>query len=203
MQRLRLMILTAAVAVAACGESTGLVGDITEEEATELAAVVFMTAFMSAPEPQSEPAPVGGPQMAPYSYSEDVEVSAECALDGFADVSGSLDVQGDTQSEAGRTEYVLTLEHQGCTAASPNDVVFTLHGAPSVTLHLVAENDGQGNVTLEGSLDGAVAWAAEGRDGGVCDVDITFDGAISAESVSFAVHGSICRHSIDASAVVG
>jgi hypothetical protein len=182
-----------------------LVGDLTEQEASELAAVVFTTAFMTAAELPEGAAPVGGPQMAPYAYSEDVSFVAECALDGVADVTASLDVEGDTESEAGRIEYSLTLDHQGCTAASPSEVVFTLNGAPSVTLHLVAENDGQGNVDLEGILEGRVEWSAEGRDGGVCEMDLELAGAVSqsAQTVQFEVAGVICGFTVDASASLG
>lgn len=205
MQRLRLLTLMATFAFAACGASTDLVGDLTEEEASELAAVVFTSAFLSAAEAPQGPAAVGGALGAPFAYSEDVEFVAECALDGTVAVAASLEVEGDTESEAGRIEYTLNLDHQGCTAASPNEVVFTLVGAPSVTAHFVAENDGQGNVVLEGSLEGRVEWRAEGREGGVCEVDLQIAGAISqsAETIEFEASGVVCRFSIQASASVG
>jgi len=205
MQRVRLFALMATIAFAACGESTGLVGDLTEEEAGELAAVVFTTAFMSAAEAPQGPAPVGGPLQAPFAYSHDVEYVAECALDGVVGVSASLDVEGDTQSDAGRIEYLLTLVHQGCSAASPNEVVFTVDGAPDMTVHLVAENDGQGHTTVVGSLAGRVEWSAEGHDGGVCEMDLSLTGSIdeTAGTVQFDVSGVICRFTVDASTTVG
>lgn len=206
MQRLRIMTLMATIAFAACGESTGVVGDITEEEAGELAAAVFTTVFASASEaPSDPPAPVGGPLAAPFAFTRSVDFVAECALEGVVDVSAFLDVEGATESDAGRIEYALTLDHQGCTAASPNEVVFTLDGAPDVTVNLVAENDGQGNVDVIGSLAGSVAWSAEGREGGVCEMDLELSAAISetAQTVEFAVSGSVCRFSIEAAASVG
>lgn len=205
MERLRLLALTATVAFAACGESTGLVGDLTEEEAGELAAVVFTTAFMGAADAPEGQAAVGGPLAAPYAYSQDVEFVADCALGGTLGVAASLEVEGDDESEAGRIEYTLTLDHQGCTAASPNEVVFTVDGAPSVTAHLIAENDGAGNVTVAGSLLGRVEWSAEGREGGVCEMSLQIDVAISeaSEDIAFEAHGVVCGFSIDASAIAG
>lgn len=205
MNRVRLLTLIATMGFGACGESTGVVGDLTQDEATELASVVFTTAFVSAAQAPDAPPAVGGPQMVPIAYTSDVDFVAECALDGVVDVSASLDVEGDTESEAGRIEYALSLDHHGCTAASPNEVVFTLDGAPSVTVHIVAENDGQGNITLDGSLEGRVEWSAEGREGGVCEMDLQIDGQISQSegTVQFDVSGVICRYSIEASAAVG
>ena len=206
MQRLRFMTLLATFALVACGESTGLVGDLTEDEAGELAAVVFTTAFASAAEaPTDAPATVDGPQMAPYAFTRSVDFLTQCALDGVVDVSAFLDVEGDTESEAGRVEYTLTLDHQGCTAASPNEVVFTVDGAPNVTVHLVAENDGEGNIAVVGSLEGSLEWAAEGRQGGVCEMDLQLSAAISesAQTMAFEVDGVICRFSVSASASLG
>lgn len=205
MKRARLFALMATFALAACGESTGLVGDLTEQEAEELAAVVFTTAFTSAAQAPDGPAPAGGPQQAPYAFTREVDYAIECALDGAVGVSAFLDVEGDTESDEGRIEYELTLEHDGCTAASPNQVVFTVDGAPNMTVHLVAENDGQGNIVILGSLDGRVEWSAEGRDGGVCEMDLDLAAAISQseETMEFHVSGVICRFSIEASASIG
>jgi hypothetical protein len=195
----------ATLAFAACGDSTGVVGDLTEAEATELAAVLFTTAFTGAAAAPERPAQASGPQMAPYEYTREAEFTAECELDGLVDASAFLEVEGDTESEAGRIEYTMTLVHGGCTAASPNDVVFTLDGAPDLTVHLVAENDGEGNIALESSLEGRIDWAAEGHDGGTCEIALAISGAIdqTAGTVQFDVAGVICRFTISESVSVG
>jgi hypothetical protein len=201
----RFVLLIAILAGTACGDSIGAIGDLTETEATELAAAVFTTAFMSAAGAPEGPDPVAGPQMAPFAFTREVDFVTDCAIDGIVDVSAVLDVEGDTQSEAGRIEYELTLEHQGCTVASPNDIVFTLDGAPDVSVYILAENDGQGNIALEASLEGRVDWSAQGHDGGTCDMDFVVSGAVSesAQTIEFVAEGVICRFSINTSATVG
>ncbi len=205
MRPVRFMTLMATLTLAACGDSTGVVGDLTEAEATELAAVVFASAFASAAAAPEGPPPAAGPLLAPFEYTREAEFTAECELDGIVDTSASLEVEGDTESGAERIEYTMTLIHEGCTAASPNDVVFTLDGAPSLTVHLVAENDGQGNIALESALEGSVDWSAEGRDGGTCEIALSITGAINptAETLEFDVSGVICRFTISESLSIG
>ena len=204
MRAARLFTLLAMVGLAACGESTDVLGDLTEGEASELAAAVFMTVLASAEEAPDGPPPAAGPQAAPYTYTRDAEFAVECGLGGSVDVSASLDVEGDTQSEAGRIEYTMTQVHHGCRVASRNDVVFTLDGAPGLTVELVAENDGQGNAAFVGSLVGELAWETEGR-GGRCEIALEFSGAINetAQTAEFGVAGSVCRASIQAGGSVG
>jgi hypothetical protein len=195
----------ATLAFAACGDSTGVVGDLTEAEAAELAAVLFTTVFTSAAAVPEGPATASGPQMAPYSYTREAELTVECELGGVVAAAAFLDAEGDTESEAGRLEYTMTLVHDGCTGASPNGVVFTLDGSPNVTVHLVAENDGQGNIVLESSLEGGIDWSAEGRDGGSCGIALAIYGEIDQNegTIAFDVAGVICRLSIEESLSVG
>jgi hypothetical protein len=205
MRPVRLLTVIATLGFVACGDSTGVVGDLTEAEATELAAVVFATAFASAAAAPEGPPPQVGPQLVPYDYTREAEFTAECELDGTVSAAALLEIEGDTESEAGRIEYTMTLVHEGCTAASPNEVVFTLDGAPDLTVHLVAENDGQGSIVLESTLEGSIDWSAEGRDGGTCEIALAVTGAIdqTAGTIELDAAGIVCRFTISESVSVG
>jgi hypothetical protein len=191
-------MLSAAV-VAACGDDgTGVSGDLlTEAEATELAGAIFMSTVASALD--ADPAPVmGGPAMAPYSYSKEVDFTAACPLGGSVGVSASLHVEGDSESEAGSAQISMTLVHAGCMVESPAEVFFTLDGAPDVTASLAAVNDGEGNLTLAGEIEGSVGWAKEGRSG-TCPLAVTFGGAwsVGEPTAQFSGSGEVCGHSVE------
>lgn len=204
MRGARFACLAATLALVGCGNSTDVVGDLTEAEATELAAAVFSTVFTSAAAAPDGPPPAGaGPQAAPFSYTRDSEFTVACQ-GGTIAVSASLDVEGDTQSDAGRIDYSMTQVHQGCSATSHNGVAFTLDGAPDVTVSLVAENDGQGHIDFTGAVEGRLAFETQ-RGQGTCDISLAFSGAIdeTAQTAEFSIAGVVCRVSVEVSSAIG
>jgi hypothetical protein len=198
----RCLTLVASVAFAACGDSTDLVmGELSEAEAQELAEALLMTTFSSTgdvPQPAT-----GGPQTAPFQFSQDVEGEFACPLGGAVGYEASIEISGDTESEAGTLSYEMTQVHEACVVASASEQLFTLTGSPSLTLEFQVDNDGQGAVEWGGSVQGAVAWVTDDRSG-TCAASFEFSGHQSgAESVSGAMSGTLCGHGIEQQFSIG
>lgn len=203
--RSSISMLLAAALLTACGDSTSLVGELTEAEAGDLAAALFTTAFLGASAAPSGPSPApAGPQAAPYMFTRQAQFTVQCAHGGSVDVEASLEGEGDTETGAGRIDYSMTQVHRECQVTTERGVVFTLDGAPDVTAELVAENDGQGNLSLSGSVEGRIEWATDRR-GGVCEIVITFTGTVNdaEQTAEFGVSGVVCRVSIQQSGAIG
>ena len=201
----RFVVLVAALGVGACGGTTDVLDELSQSEAADLASAVLLATFSNTGSvPQAPPATAGGPQLVPFTFSFHLDFPAECPLSGTVAISASLDVEGDTDTDAGTVDYVMIQVHHGCTVESENGRVFTLDGAPSVTSTLRAENDGQGVVSWSGSLVGTVAWSTDGRSG-VCGLDLTFSGSgdDSAGTAEFDLAGTVCALSLDHSGSIG
>ncbi len=201
---LRILPMMAVVAFAACGDSTDVVNQLSDTEARELAGAVMLATVDGTPDAQA-PAPAG-PAATPVSYSTEVDATGDCAEGGTLDVHAAVTITGDTESDAGTITYSMTQAHHGCVVTSPNGVVFTLDGAPSVDVDLSAESDGAGSVTYSGSMVGAVDWETEGRHG-TCAIGLEFSGSLDASAEQpvgqFSLGGTVCQVSVQESAQVG
>jgi hypothetical protein len=190
---LRVLSVIAAGALGACGNSTDVVVDLSEAEAQALAEAVVQAAFLTSASEFSNPAPVGGPQMAPFAYDADVSFTAECPVAGTVAVDGSLEASGDDETGAGRIELSVTHDHNGCVIETDDGMVFTFDGAPDVSLGLVLEADGEGQFDWSGVLEGRVAWSNEEREG-TCLLALEFGGSVSEvdQSIAVSVEGAVC-----------
>lgn len=194
---IRALMTMGIIAFGACGDSTDVGVDLTEQEATALAGAVLQSAVLASNNVPGGPAPVGGPQAAPVAFDGEVSFTAACPLGGSVAVDGSVDFQGDNETGQGRLELAVSHEHNGCVVESDGGLVFTLDGSPRVTLGLVLENDGLGQLVWTGSLAGVIDWANEGREG-TCAIDLDFAGAASdvEDSIAFGVEGTVCRTAV-------
>jgi hypothetical protein len=195
MKSVRFLALVASVAFAACGDSTDVVMDeLSEAEAQELAEALLMTTFGNTgdvPQPAT-----AGPQTAPFQSSLEVDGEFPCPLGGAVAYDASLEISGDTESEAGTLSYEMTQVHEACVVASESEQQFTLNGSPGLTVEFLVDNDGQGVVEWSGSVQGAVAWAADDRSG-TCTASFEFSGhQAGADSASGSMAGTLCGHSI-------
>jgi hypothetical protein len=202
MKSVRFLALVASVAFAACGDTTDLVmGELSEAEAQELAEALLMTTFSNTGD--VPPPATAGPQTAPFQFAQEVEGEFACPLGGVVNYDASIEISGDTESEAGTLSYEMTQVHEACVVASESEQQFTLTGSPSLTLAFQVENDGQGAVEWQGSVQGAVTWSADDRSG-TCAASFEFSGQQSgAESVSGAMAGTLCGHSIQQQFSIG
>jgi hypothetical protein len=205
---LRILSVVAAGALGACGNSTDVEMDLSEAEAQALAEAVVQAVFVTSASEFSSPAPVGGPQMAPFAYDADVSFTAECPVDGTVAVDGSVDVSGDDETGAGRIELTVTHDHDGCVVETEDGMVFTFDGAPDIDLGLVLEADGEGQFGWSGVLEGRVAWSTEELEG-TCQLALEFGGAVSQvdQSIAVSIEGAVCgavvEHSLSITVDIG
>ena len=200
----RLIVLVTSAAFAACGGSADLeMSELTEGEAQDLAGVVLTATFTSTGSvPQPTPT-VSGPQLIPYEITTNIDLDVECPLGGTVALTAELGVSGDTDSAAGRVDYSMTQVHDACVVMSENQRQFTLWGAPSLGVDFIVENDGEGGVDWNGSIEGAVDWVTDGREG-TCTVMLEFSGHAEGNTAASAqMAGSVCGFGIEQSVSIG
>lgn len=195
---LRVLTLLATSALGACGDSIGVNTDLSEAEAAVLAEAVVQASMLATANGGSGAAPVGGPQAAPYAFSNRVSFTSGCPLGGGVGVTGSVDVSGDTETGQGRIELSVTHEHQGCVVQTDSGILFTFEGSPDLSLDMVLESDGVGEVAWNGLLEGAVAWTTEGGEGR-CSIALRFSGLVSnlQDAIAISVVGTVCRRTVE------
>lgn len=198
------MALIASVGFAACGESSDLeMGELTEAEAQDLAGVVLFAVFSgtgSVPQPTQG---VNGPQAVPFEFTAELETEVECPLGGVVAVTADVAVSGDTDTEAAVIDYSMTQVHDACVVMSENERQFTLWGAPSLGVELFVESNGLGVVEWSGSIQGAVDWVTDGREG-TCTVALEFGGFQEGDAaVSAELAGTVCGFTISQSVSIG
>lgn len=199
----RIMALVGSVGFAGCETTDVVMGELSEIEAQELADVVMFATFSST---GSVPAPapeMNGPQAVPFAYASEFDGTVQCPLGGAVGIAASFEASGDTESEAGSVEYSMTQIHDGCMATSENDRTFTLWGSPSMNFAFTVENDGRGVVEWAGSVQGAIDWESEGREGS-CSVQMEFAGRDEEGATASAqLMGTICGHTVSRSMSIG
>ncbi len=202
----RFGILLATIGLGGCGESTTVIaGELDEAQAQQLAGVVMAATFGSTGSiPQQQPA-LGpdGPQAVAFTFATEIDTSVQCAGGGVVDIAASLEVAGDTQSDAGSVEYSMTQIHDACIVTSDAGTTFTLWGNPSMNVAFTVENDGEGVVEWAGSVQGTIDWETDGFEGS-CAVQMEFAGREEADvSAEAELMGSVCGFDIDQSISIG
>lgn len=187
----RFFALAGMLAVAACGDDGVSPGNLSEEEAQELATAIFSQSLFDALTLNYEqPAQVeGGPQLAMYTAT--VETSGSCPMGGVVAIDGTINVETDDQTGAGDVDFSVNLVHAACVVQGEMGTQFTLTGSPSLVFDFLMSTDGAENAEFSGSLSGAVDWATDGN-GGVCSIGYEFSGASSQNGFSFQTEGSVC-----------
>jgi len=200
----RVGILLASVAIGACGDSSDVVmGELTEGEAQQLAGVVMGATFStSATVPQPALGP-DGPQAVPFTFANEIETTVQCDGGGVVGIAASLEVSGDTESEAASIEYQMTQIHDACVVTSDDGSTFTLWGNPTMNAAFTVETNGQGVIEWAGSIEGSIDWESDGREGS-CSIDMAFSGRDEAGASSVAdLVGTVCGFSIEQSMSIG
>lgn len=199
----RLMALVATAALAACGTTDLVVGELTEVEAQDLAGAILVATFSGTGDVPQPGQGANGPQPAPFEYSYSVDGEVPCPQGGLVAVEAELSVQGDTESEAGSVTYAMRQVHQGCGVTSENGREFVLDGHPALELGFMVVNNGQGVVEWGGSVEGGVTWVTGDRTGD-CDANLEFSGRQEGEqSVSGEISGTLCGFEVSRSFSIG
>lgn len=195
----RFAAIAAVFALGACDSALTSTGDMSEAEATELAGVIMENVMSNS---SSAPATVDGPQLVPFSSNTTVEFTAECPLGGTLAVMGDASISGDTETEELEVGYTVSHTHNACVAMGEDGSLFTLTGNPDLELDMSVELV-DGVVFWDGTIEGAIDWSTDGREG-TCVVDYSFEGMATPEqSASASVVGSVCGFTVSQSFTVG
>lgn len=195
----RFAAIAAVFALGACDNALTSTGEMSEAEATELAGVIMENVMSNSSTP---PAMVDGPQLVPFTSNTSVAYTAECPQGGTLAIMGDASISGDTETEELEVGYTVTHTHNACTAMGEDGSLFTLTGNPDLELDMSVELV-EGVVSWDGSIEGAIDWVTDGREG-TCVVDYTFEGTATPEqSASASVTGSVCGFTVSHSFTVG
>jgi len=190
------------LAVAACDQSTGLSGGISQADANQLAADMDAVSTLGTSDVglgATFSVNVGNGSAsasvsAPININNQFTVTHQCPKGGQVELAGTVIGTGD------RTTHNLTLEANATRtdtdcAFQTRDGVLTLNGNPNIVY--------KGNLNIVGGLlsgvqtqthKGSFTWARVGGSG-TCDVDLTssFDPATHTATVT----GTFCGHTVN------
>lgn len=198
----RLFSLLAALAVAGCGDATGVTGDLTEAEAADLANLIFQLGFLNS-QTLGTPQAVDGPARVIETFTETVQTTASCPQGGTVGLDATLDFAYDSDTGDSSVDYSITQTHTDCAGQGPQGHSFTLNGNPNVTFGLTADTNVQStSTTWSGGMNGGLSWESDGGSGS-CTVALEYSGSSAGQSASFSMSGTVCGHSISQNYSVG
>ena len=191
------------LAVAACTDSTGVRGSITQTDANQLAADMdavstlgttdfgLGASFSVSVDPSAPSASVAA---APVPINTQFTVTKQCPRGGQVAIAGSITGTGDRTAHNLSVEAIATRTDTDC-AFDTRDGVLTLNGNPNVAF------DGKLNIVagvLSGlqtqTHKGSFKWARTGGSG-TCDVDLTSSYDPATHTVT--VTGMFCGHTVN------
>ncbi|MDH5758976.1 MAG: hypothetical protein OEZ65_05255 [Gemmatimonadota bacterium] len=186
--------MSSALLFAACGDGgTGPGDPLSDAEARALAAFIFTQSFTSANTAGVQsPAPVGGPSTAVGTI--DITMTPPCPLGGTVGIVAGVSLTVDTATAAVQMDFAMIQTHDACRVPhQESGKVFTIDGAPDLTVDLRIATDGTGTSEVSGNISGALDWATDGR-AGTCNIALVFTGTGDrlAGTGSTTLDGSMC-----------
>lgn len=190
--------------VVACSDDpTGATGELTEQQAQELAEVIFVQGFTLSNSSFDPASPFAGDPALQAAAGVPVDFdfgpeSVPCEFGGNVTVEGSLTGDVDQETGAGTLDFSLTQVHDDCGVQSEAGTSFTLNGNPNTGLDLGFDFAETGDFTMSGTMGGGVAWLTGGNSG-TCTISLTINasGNVETEAFSGSVTGTACGHSIN------
>ena len=192
------------LAVAACDQSTGLSGGISQADANQLAADMDAVSTLGTPDFGLGPSfsvSVGNGSAAATAVSAPITINNQFTVAKQCPQGGQVVIAGSAVGSGDRTTHNLTLETNATRtdtncAFQTRDGVLTLNGNPNIVY--------KGNLNIVNALlsgvqtqthKGSFTWARVGGSG-TCDVDLTssYDPATNTATVT----GSFCGHTVNA-----
>lgn len=197
-------LIVAALAVTgltACQDVVGTSGDLSRDEAIQIADGMATSSFDATGTVASADASTTDGTLLiyadPITSSTQFTITRPCLLGGQVVREGTRDRVWDRQAHTGFSDLSLTKTHEDCTRPfRDTDVTVTLNGAPNVAVqahHEWAAGQRSGLQTL--SMEGAIDWRTSDDRSGTCtiDLDISFD----PDTHTRTVVGTACRTTID------
>jgi hypothetical protein len=191
------------VAVAACSDSTGLSGGLSQADANQLAADMDAVASLGTTDVGlganfSVGVSGSGAQSsvasAPVPINNQFSVTRQCPQGGQVAIAGAVGGSGDRTTHSLTLDANATRTDTNC-AFNTKDGVLTVSGKPNLTYtgHLNIVNGALSGLQTQ-THKGSFTWSRAGGSG-TCDVDITssFDPASRTATVS----GAFCGHIVN------
>lgn len=199
----RVLTVVAAVGVAACGDDDPVsTGDaLSETEVAALSSIVLEAAFSATSSGLSgTPAASDGPQLVPFSYSQDIEATVPCAQGGSVQLNGSATISGDDDTEEFMVAYNVTQAFSECASVSEEtEQQFTISGSLGLTatadFSSLNSQDGI-SFSTDTQLNGSVDWSTDDGRSGSCLITLVSEATSSGESISATTTGSVCGTSV-------
>jgi len=178
----RAAVSLAAVAVAACGDSTGPRANLSDAQVADmLQAMSSVSNFGGVP----------GAPLAMVSVSETVS----CPNGGSATSSGSVN----SNEAAGTAIVQITQSFTGCKATGSEGRVWTFDGNPNVATNLnTSYNATTGAFSITGTQIGGIKFASD-LGSGSCDVSLQLSFTGNQTSFNASLSGMACGHQIQQS----
>lgn len=193
-----LLLLLIAASVVACDDDEP-VTEITTEQAEVLTVAVWEQAYRVGVGVPIGFGNVDAPPLAAQTTDYEDETTVSCDLSGSVTVETSAFFQ--QEGEGGTVSIVGVKTHSGCTFQTEG-FTFTLDGAPAVTTAWDFTGDGQGAVSFDGSMTGAVNVTSD-QGSGLCAFDVEWGGSNTAEGTfGFQLTGTVCGRSVSRSLTV-
>ena len=191
------------LAIAACDQSTGLSGGISQADANQLAADMDAVSTLGTSDVGlgatfsvnvGSGSGAAASVSAPTPINNTFTVTKQCPQGGQVEIAGSIVGTGDRTTHSLTLDANATRTDTNC-AFQTRDGVLTLNGNPNIvyTGHLNIVNGLPSGLQTQ-THKGSFTWARTGGSGS-CDVDLTssFDPATHTVTVT----GSFCGHTVN------
>ena len=125
-------------------------------------------------------------------YSESFNETAQCDMGGTVKFSGTVSGNVDDNTGYGTMNLDADLVHSSCQGAASTGQVFTLSGAPKVSMDFDMTSSSSG-FSWNGSMGGNVSWSTSGKQG-TCAISMNFNmtGDYTGENYSGSQSGKVC-----------
>lgn len=200
-----LTIAFVSVGLVACSDDpTEVTGELTEQEAAELAEVIFSQGFGFGSSSFDDASTfTGDPDLqatagVPFGPIDLGPEDVPCQFGGIVTLEGTIEGDLDQETGAGTMDLSLTQVHDDCGVRSESGTDFTLNGNPNTSMDLGIDMTETGDFTMTGTFGGGIAWLTGGRSG-TCTIDLTIDasGNFETEGFSGSVSGTVCGRSVN------
>ena len=183
MKQRQILVLSMALGLAACGESSTEPGDeLSAAEAGALASAILDLTLDAGIAESAPPARASGAAAAPVTFNYQTQADGPCPLGGTMHADLKVGGAFDSVTQLGQLQIDVKAQHRGCQVkAKESGQIFTLDGKPAIEAQLRLASKADGTYTLSGGYDGVVDWSSDGRSG-TCHFDLDFSGTVNANT---------------------
>lgn len=192
------------LAIAACDSSTGLSANISQADASKLAADMDAVSTLGTADfglgasfsvGVDGSGPSAAVSAAPTTFNNAFDVTKQCPKGGTAKITGTIVGTGDRTTHSLTVDANATKTDTGCAFEAKDGGTITVDGNPNIVYkgHLNIVNAAFVGLQTQ-SHKGSFKWARTGGSG-TCDVDV--NSSFDPTTHTVRVTGMFCGHTID------